>query len=151
MGWSWSAYHICKLTHTFINYLRRPSTPSTTKTATPHKPSKRFLRNIRWRGIRLLPYMDDLLFIAYSREAALLLRDRVEAQLHRLGLQRIPKKGMWEPKQVGDHVGLTILQNGELRAAIDKLQALSKHTSALPGLAVSTACWLPAKKLTTFA
>jgi hypothetical protein len=30
--------------------------------------------------------MDDFMFMAKSRETALLLRDRVEALLHRLGL-----------------------------------------------------------------
>jgi hypothetical protein len=49
---------------------------------------------------------------------------------------------MWEPTQVADHLGLTInLQNGEFRATIDKLQALSKQASALLGRAASTARW----------
>jgi hypothetical protein len=66
--------------------------------------------------------MDDFMFMAHSREAALLLRDRVEAFLHRLGLQRNPKKGLWDPTQVGDHLGLTIdPHNGELRAPVDKM------------------------------
>jgi hypothetical protein len=52
--------------------------------------------------------MDDFMFMAHSRDAALLLRDRIEALLHRLGLQRNPKKGMWEPTQVVDHLGLTV-------------------------------------------
>jgi hypothetical protein len=45
--------------------------------------------------------MDDFTFMADSRAATLLLRDRVETSLHRLGLQRSPKKGLWEPTQVG--------------------------------------------------
>jgi hypothetical protein len=93
MGWSGFAYYLCNLSQTFTNYLRRPATPPTVRTATPRIPSRRFLRNIRWRGIRLLPYMDDFMFMAHSREASLLLRDRVEELLHRLGLQRNPKKG----------------------------------------------------------
>jgi hypothetical protein len=118
MGLSGSAYYFCKLTHALINYLRRPATAPIATTAIPHKPSRRLLRNIRWRGIRLLPYMDDFMFMAHSREAALLLRHRVEALLHRLGLQHNPKKGVWEPT----HLGLTIdLQNGEFRAPVDKL------------------------------
>jgi hypothetical protein len=152
MGWSGSAYYFCKLTQTLADYLRRPSTPPTAKTATPHKPSRRFLRNIRWRGIRPLPYMDDYTFMAHSRETALLLRDRVDALLHRLGLQRNPEKGMWEPTQVGDHLGLMIdLRNGEFRTPVDKLQALSKHASALLGRAATTARWLPARQLAAFA
>jgi signal transduction histidine kinase len=39
------------------------------------KPTRRFLRNIRWRGTRLLSYMDDFMSMAHSREGALLLRD----------------------------------------------------------------------------
>jgi hypothetical protein len=52
--------------------------------------------------------MEDFVFMAHSRDAPLLLRDRVEALLHRLGLKRNPKKGMWEPTQVGDHLSLMI-------------------------------------------
>jgi hypothetical protein len=84
--------------------------------------------------------MDDFMSMAHSREAALLLRDRVEALLHRLGHQRNPKKCMWEPTHVGDHLGLTIdLLNDEFQAPVDKLQALSKHASALLGRVASTA------------
>jgi hypothetical protein len=84
--------------------------------------------------------MDDFLFMANSREAALLLRDHVEALLHRLGLHRNATKGLWEPIQVGDHLGLTIdLRNNEFRAPVDKLQALSKHASTLLGRAATTA------------
>jgi hypothetical protein len=78
--------------------------------------------------------------MARSREASLLLRDRVEVLLHRLGLQRNPKKGLWEPTQVGANLGLTIdLQNGEFRYPIDELQTLPKQTSALLGRAPSNA------------
>jgi hypothetical protein len=84
--------------------------------------------------------MDDLLFMACSRDAALLLRDRVEALLNRLGLQRNPNKGVWEPTHVGDHLGLTIdLPNNEFLAPVDKLQALLKQASALLGSAATTA------------
>jgi hypothetical protein len=151
MGWSGSAYYFYKLPKTFTNYLRRPPAPPTAKTATSHKPSRRFLRNIRLRGIRLLPYMDDFMFMAHSREEALL-RDHFEALLYRLGLQRNPKKGLWEPTQVGDYLGHTIdLMNGEFRAPVDKLQALSKQASALLGRVASTARWLPARHVAAVA
>jgi hypothetical protein len=52
--------------------------------------------------------MDDFMFMVHSREASLLLRDLVEALLHRLGLQYDTKKGQWKPTQMGDHLGLTI-------------------------------------------
>jgi hypothetical protein len=152
MGWSGSAYYFCKLTQAFTNNLRQAPTPMTANTATPYKPSRRFLRNVRWRGVRLLPYMDDFMFMASSYEAAILLRDRVETLLHQLGLQRNPDKGMWQPTQVGNHLGLTVdLLNSEFRAPTDKLQALAKQASALFGRAATTARWLPARQLAAFA
>jgi hypothetical protein len=96
--------------------------------------------------------MDYFLFMANSREAALILRDRVEALLHRLGLQRNPNKGLWEPTQVGDHLGLTIdLLSSDFRVPVDKLQALSKQASTLLGRAATTTRWLPARQLAAFA
>jgi hypothetical protein len=91
MGWSGSAYYLCKLTQVFTNHLRRPPPPTPASTPVA-RPSKRFLRNARWRGTRLLPYMDDFLFLADSYHDALLLRQRVEALLDSLGLQRNPMK-----------------------------------------------------------
>jgi len=152
MGWSGSAYYFCKLTQVFTNYLRRAPTPMTAGSETPYKPSRRFLRNVRWRGVRLLPYMDDFLFMASSYDAALLLRDRIETLLNRLGLQRNPDKGLWQPTQVGTHLGMTVdLLKGEFRAPIDKLQALAKQASALLGRAATSARWLPARQLAAFA
>jgi hypothetical protein len=49
--------------------------------------------------------MSDFLFLADSYNDALLVRQRVEALFDRLGLQRNPKKGVWTPTQVGDHLG----------------------------------------------
>jgi hypothetical protein len=92
MGWSGSAYYFCKLTHMFTNYLRRPPPLSPAATSTVGRASKRFLRNARWRGTHLLSYMDDFLFLADSYNAALILRQRVEALLTLLGLHRNTKK-----------------------------------------------------------
>jgi hypothetical protein len=83
MGWSGSAYYFCKLTQVFTNHLRRPPPPTPASTPVA-RPSKRFLRNARWRGTRLLPYMDDFLFLADSYHDALLLCQRVEAMLNSL-------------------------------------------------------------------
>jgi hypothetical protein len=66
------------------------------------------LRTSRWKGARLLPYMDDLLFFADIRDAPLQLRDSVAALLDRLGLGRNPKKCHWEPTQIFEHLDLHI-------------------------------------------
>jgi hypothetical protein len=66
--------------------------------------------------------------LADSYHDALLVRLRVEALLNLLGLQRNPKKGVWTPTQVGDHLGLTFdLQLGMFRAPPAKLHQLAQH------------------------
>jgi hypothetical protein len=78
--------------------------------------------------------MDDFLFLADSYHDALLLRQRVEDLLNHLGLQRNPKKGVWTPTRVGDHLGLTIdLQLGMFRAPPEKLRQLAQHASSMLG------------------
>jgi hypothetical protein len=89
-------------------------------------------------------------FLADSYHDALLLRQRVEALLSTLGLQRNPKKGVWTPTQVGEHLGLTVdLQLGMLQPA--KLQQLAQHASSLLGRAASNARWLSTRQLAAFA
>jgi hypothetical protein len=96
--------------------------------------------------------MDDFLFLADSHDDALLLRQRVQALLDSLGLQRNPQKGVWTPTQVGDHLGLTVdLQLGEFRAPPAKLQHLARQASSLLGRAASNARWLPTRQQAAFA
>jgi hypothetical protein len=90
--------------------------------------------------------MDDFLFLADSYDVALLLRQRVDAMLAQLGLQRNPKKGIWTPNQVGDHLGLTVdLNHGMFSAPPDKLRQLEQQASSLLGRAASNARWLTAR------
>eukprot|EP00873_Tetraselmis_striata_P037586 jgi/Tetstr1/457850/TSEL_004252.t1 len=155
MGWTGSSHYFCKLTAAFTGYLRTPMKrrdPASPPTA-PSKPTRRFLRNTRWRGERLLPpYMDDFLFLANSREAAMELHVRLDTLLDRLGMPRNPNKGVWEPTQVGPHLGLIVdLQRGGFRAPEEKLITLAKTALYLLGRAASTKRLLPARQLASFA
>eukprot|EP00873_Tetraselmis_striata_P046067 jgi/Tetstr1/466331/TSEL_010862.t1 len=154
MDWTCSSYYFCKLTAAFTDYLRttlKQRDPALPPTA-PSKPTRRFLRNTRGRGERLLPYMDDFIFLADSREAALELRVRLNTLLDRLGLLRNHCKGVWERTQVGPHLGLIAdLQRGEFRAPEEKLIALAKAARSLLGRAASNKRWLPGRQLASFA
>jgi hypothetical protein len=63
MGWKCNMYHFCRLTEVFIRHLRKPlPNPTqhnprlaTNQQPTRPTPSRRYLRNSRWRGARLLP------------------------------------------------------------------------------------------------
>jgi hypothetical protein len=84
--------------------------------------------------------MDDFLFLADSYSAALLLRQRVEAMLALLGLQCNPKKGVWTPNQVEDHLGFSVdLNLGMFCTPPDKLRQLAQQAPSLLGRATSNA------------
>jgi hypothetical protein len=89
--------------------------------------------------------MDDFLFLADSYTSSQLVRAGLDALLNRLGLLCNPKKGIWTPTKVGDHLGPTIdFHNGEFP---EKLRRLARQASSLLGRADSDARWLPARQL----
>jgi hypothetical protein len=97
-------------------------------------------------------YMDDFLFFAESRDAALQLRDRVACLLDRLGLGLSPKKGHWEPTQVCEHLGLQIdTTTSAFRAPTSKLHAIATLSRILPQRSPRDARWLPARQLAMLA
>jgi hypothetical protein len=98
------------------------------------------------------PLHGRLSFLADSYNDVLLLRQRVEALLDRLGLQRNPKKGVMTPTQVDNHLGLTVdLQLGRFRAPQEKLRQLAQHASSLLGQVASNVRSLPTRQLAAFA
>jgi hypothetical protein len=67
MDWKCNIYYFCRLTEVFIQHLREPlpnptghsPRTNTNQQPTRPRPSRRYLRNARWKGAILLPYMDD--------------------------------------------------------------------------------------------
>jgi len=59
-------------------------------------------------GLRVLPYMDDFLLLCRSLEEALRARSYADALMGLLGLARNPNKGVWDPAQVVQHLGLGV-------------------------------------------
>eukprot|EP00873_Tetraselmis_striata_P001682 jgi/Tetstr1/421946/TSEL_012845.t1 len=98
MGWSVSPYYFTTFTMTFVEHLRSPTTPAALGNVLRS-------RRWRWRGARILPYVDDFLLFALSEPEALELRQRVADLLDSLGMLRNPAKGLWEPVEMGQHLG----------------------------------------------
>eukprot|EP00873_Tetraselmis_striata_P035645 jgi/Tetstr1/455909/TSEL_042690.t1 len=137
MGWSLSPYSFTTFTMTFVKHLRSPTTPA----APGNVPrSRRWLRRGRWRGARILPYVDDFLMFASS--------ERVADLLDSLGMLRNPAKGLWEPVQYGQHLGVDIdTATGYFYAPVDKLQRLARQAKQLLQRAARDARWLPVREL----
>eukprot|EP00873_Tetraselmis_striata_P004168 jgi/Tetstr1/424432/TSEL_001453.t1 len=145
MGWSVSPYYFTTFTMTFVKHLHPPPTP-----AAPGNVPRlgRWLRRGRWRGARILPYVDDFLMFASSEPEALELRHRVADLLDSLGLLRNPAKGLWEPVQYGQHLGVDIdTATGYYYAPVDKLQRLARQAKHLLQRAARDARWLPVREL----
>eukprot|EP00873_Tetraselmis_striata_P014900 jgi/Tetstr1/435164/TSEL_002620.t1 len=70
MGWSLSPYYFVTLTQVIIIHLRKPE-PEPPSSSTRPTRSKRYLRRTKWRGARILPYVDDFLLFSASMEQAL--------------------------------------------------------------------------------
>eukprot|EP00873_Tetraselmis_striata_P018030 jgi/Tetstr1/438294/TSEL_026861.t1 len=144
MGWSLSPYYFTTFTMTFVKHLRSPTTPA----APSNVPrSRRCLRRGRWRGARILPYVDDFLLFASSEPEALELRLAGQP-----GPAAQPAKGLWEPVQYGQHLGVDIdTATGYFYAPVDKLQRLARQAKPLLQRAAHDARWLPVRELQSLA
>eukprot|EP00873_Tetraselmis_striata_P026380 jgi/Tetstr1/446644/TSEL_034166.t1 len=69
------------------------------------RPFRRRLRRGKARSVCLLPFIDDFLFLARSRQLALRLWAEVERVWGRLGLAKHPTKAHPEPTQQLQHLG----------------------------------------------
>eukprot|EP00873_Tetraselmis_striata_P044281 jgi/Tetstr1/464545/TSEL_009302.t1 len=138
MGWSLSPYYFCQFTNVLTRALRRNPAEAD---GTPI-PRRRF-------GLRMLPYMDDFLFLARTQAEAIWQRDYIERHLSGFGLLRNPNKGVWEPTQKLLHLGLEIDTSGSptLRAPAEKLASIARAAKRLIQRAKRDRRWLPAREL----
>ncbi|KAK3242436.1 hypothetical protein CYMTET_47877 [Cymbomonas tetramitiformis] len=102
-------------------------------------------------GARVLPYMDDFLVIAQTRDDAFVQRDRVEKHLSRLGLFRNEKKGHWEPTQLAKHLGLEVdFKEGLFRVTEARLKKIHAKATGLICRAARDQRWVQARELAGF-
>ena len=120
MGYTLSPRLFCRLTETMIRYLRTPA--ARRPGACVPQITRRNHKKHRAAGARMLPFVDDFLFMAPTRAQALDLRREVEDLWTSLGLSRNATKGVYEPTQCLQHFGLPIdSARCDFRAPADKL------------------------------
>ena len=152
MGWNASPYLFCILMHQMVRWLRCPALAESSALRRPRQAARRNLRGTRWRGLRVLPFVDDFLFVTSSHSEALTARNVVDSLLTRSGLARNPKKGMTEPAQVIVHLGMEIdLARGVFRAPAEKLKGIRNLARAILGIDGRNQRWIPTKMLASLA
>jgi hypothetical protein len=105
-------------------------------------------RSLRGRGVRLLWYVDDVLVLGRTMEEALETRAYVESTLARLGLQRNPNKGMWEPAMRTKHLGLDVdTKEGTFCLTVERQAKLKRLAKGLGTMAARDQRWVPAREL----
>eukprot|EP00873_Tetraselmis_striata_P007267 jgi/Tetstr1/427531/TSEL_017657.t1 len=149
MGWSLSPYYFCTLMAVMVRYLRQPDFATYSSYG---RPFRRRLRRRKASGVCLLPFIDDFLFLAPSRQLALRLWAEVERLWGRLGLAKHPTKAHPEPTQQLQHLGMDLdLVTMQFRAPAAKLRRLSNLARDLLCIAARHRRHAPAKLLASLA
>ena len=129
MGWNWSPYVFVKAMKVLVQMLRSPDAPLSGVIQRSRDSVRLRTAKHKIRGLRVLPYMDDFLVLAKTKEEAFRARERVQWVLDNLGLRRNPTKGVWEPGQVVEHLGL------EVDTAEGQFRVTEKRMAKIQGMA----------------
>lgn len=101
--------------------------------------------------LRLLPYMDDFLFLFRTRQAALDGGQQVKRTLEYLGLTASETKCCWEPTQELVHLGLLVsTKRGLFLVPAEKEKRIQQMAKGLKVQCLSTRRLLPARLLASF-
>jgi len=102
-------------------------------------------------GLRVLPYVDDFLVLSRSHQRALQERSYVSTVLDLLGLVRNATKGVWEPAQSLEHLGLGVdTKNGIFFVTPERLQRVSSQAKAILCEASRNRGLVPRRRLAAF-
>ena len=104
------------------------------------------------RGLRVLPFVDDFLVLSRGRPVAEEEKAYTSAVLELLGLTRNAKKGVWEPTQALEHLGLGVdTARGVFFVTPARLHTLANRARAVLCVAARNNGLVPRKELASFA
>ena len=129
-GWCNSPYYFTKLMRVFVQHIRAP---------------------FGQVGLRVLPYLDDFLFVIDGLSAAYAGVRFVQATLSMLGLVPHPRKCLWEPTQVIEHLGFVIdTHRGLFYLPAHKVRKLAMLAKDIICRALRGKRWVPSRMLASF-
>ena len=150
MGYKLSPYHFYRLMDVVTRYPRTP--PLLRPALTRGAPRAREVTARGPAGVRMLPYVDDFLFLAASRRQAFAVALFNIGHVDHLGAQRPPHQGFQEPTQRLEHLGLIIdSSSGRFFAPPDKLSRLAALARDMLCAASRRERSVPAKRLAALA
>lgn len=157
-GWTSSPLVFTKVMKVMVRMLRAPLAPTVERIRLRTAAGRRLVlrraraaRDPRATGLRCFMYVDDGLCLASSRDEALRARARVQQVLDVLGLRRHPDKGVWDPAQRLEHLGLDVdLAAGLFRVPPRKVAGLARQARELTTRAKRERRLVPARSLASF-
>jgi len=105
------------------------------------------------KGLRVLPYVDDFAFFFETKADCEEGKLYISAVLDLLGLSRNPKKGVWEPTQMMEHLGIGIdTATGVFFVTPERLSKLQRFAKDLlcVGCSKTTRGLVPKRRLAAF-
>jgi hypothetical protein len=133
-GWLNSPWYFTKVAKTLVTYIRtvRKSKP---KSGPPPAPGQFYSipgRHGQHSAIKVLPYLDDFLFLFKDKESAQAGSTWVHELLFWLGFTPHEKKCVWDPSTRVEHLGLTVdLAKGVFEVPAKKLARLANMAKGL--------------------
>lgn len=151
-GWNNSPYYFTKITRPFVAYLRCPA-------AVRAPPGRMFADSplasraaeFQRFGCRVLPYLDDFLFIFADSDSAAAGAAWIQSLMYWLGFTPHPTKSVWEPTQRLEHLGLTVdLAQGTFSVPPAKVARLTRLARGLTVSAKLNKRLVPKRDLAAF-
>jgi hypothetical protein len=147
-GWNNSPYVFTKVARPFVAHLRAPQHTRVPPGCMYPPPPSSWLAQ---HGCRVLPYLDDFLFIFPDRDTAAAGADWVRSLMFWLGFTPHPTKSIWEPVQQLEHLGLTVdLAAGTFSVPAAKLARLTRMARDIAVSAKLRRRLVPKRELASF-
>jgi hypothetical protein len=129
-GWLNSPWYFTKVAKAMVTYVR--SRRTATPTAAPGRMYRTPGRSEQHNVIKVLPYLDDFLFLFKDKEAAETGSVWVREMLLWLGFTPHPKKCVWTPSTRIEHLGLVVdLAKGVFEVPQKKLARVANMAKGL--------------------
>jgi Reverse transcriptase (RNA-dependent DNA polymerase)/DNA N-6-adenine-methyltransferase (Dam) len=133
-GWLNSPWFFTKVVRVMVQYVRANRAYSSAAGAPAPGRFYRMPGRSSQQGVsaKVLPYLDDFLFLFKDKESASIGSAWVQAMLYWLGFTPHEKKCVWEPTQRVEHLGLIVdLEKGVFEVPAKKLARLANMAKGL--------------------